>query len=32
MSSTKTQQSKFERNLSLMGALTIGLGTMIGAG
>lgn len=32
MSSTKTQKSKFERNLSLMGALTIGLGTMIGAG
>jgi basic amino acid/polyamine antiporter, APA family len=32
MSSTKTQKSRFERNLSLMGALTIGLGTMIGAG
>jgi basic amino acid/polyamine antiporter, APA family len=29
---TQLQKSKFERNLSLMGALTIGLGTMIGAG
>lgn len=27
-----TSKTKFERNLSLMGALTIGLGTMIGAG
>lgn len=32
MSSSKNLKSKFERNLSLMGALTIGLGTMIGAG
>jgi basic amino acid/polyamine antiporter, APA family len=32
MSSEKPQSSRFERNLSLMGALTIGLGTMIGAG
>lgn len=32
MSSSENPSSKFERNLSLMGALTIGLGTMIGAG
>lgn len=32
MSASKLKKSKFERNLSLMGALTIGLGTMIGAG
>ncbi len=32
MASHKQQSTKFERNLSLMGALTIGLGTMIGAG
>ncbi|WP_143961365.1 APC family permease [Litoribacter populi] len=32
MSKVKAKASKFERNLSLIGALTIGLGTMIGAG
>jgi basic amino acid/polyamine antiporter, APA family len=32
MSTEKPQATRFERNLSLMGALTIGLGTMIGAG
>jgi basic amino acid/polyamine antiporter, APA family len=32
MSTAKKPKTKFERNLSLMGALTIGLGTMIGAG
>lgn len=29
---TEPKSTKFERNLSLLGALTIGLGTMIGAG